>query len=68
MKKPFFARFLETQTEEKVEEKAEGDAAKANAVKTGLRVGAITRKYPSDRDEFQTMKYPSDDDEGSVPL
>lgn len=58
MKKPFFAKFLEKQTETE-----EGEELK---VKTDLKAGRrpVTLKYPSDRDEFVTMKYPSDDDEG----
>lgn len=47
-KKPFFARFLETQELEEVN--------------GGQRY--VTLKYPSDKDEYMTMKYPSDDDEG----
>lgn len=50
-RKPFFARFLET---EKPEE-----------VKTEVEAGrpVTTLKYPSDRDEAVTLKYPSDGDE-----
>ena len=29
--------------------------------------GAVTKKYPSDRDEYQTIKYPSDYDEDTAP-
>jgi hypothetical protein len=49
-KKPFFARYLETQQLEEV---------------TGGKP-PVTLKYPSDGDEYHTMKYPSDDDEGGV--
>lgn len=46
-KKPFFARYLESQQLDEV------------------RGGAVTLKFPSDRDEGdQTMKWPSDGDEG----
>lgn len=55
MKKPFFAKFLEKQTEETEEIKVETD----------LKAGR-TVKYPSDRDEYVTLKYPSDDDEGGI--
>ena len=55
MKKPFFAKFLEKQTEETEDLK----------VQTDLKAGRplTTLKYPSDRDEVVTMKYPSDGDE-----
>jgi hypothetical protein len=48
-KKPFFARYLESQ---ELDEVAGG--------------GAVTLKYPSDKDEFVTLKYPSDNDEEVV--
>ena len=49
---PFFARYLEGQ--------------EFPQVRTGVKAGAITTKYPSDRDELATtQKYPSDDDEGT---
>jgi hypothetical protein len=47
--KPFFARYLEGQ--------------KFPQVKTNIKAGPTTHKYPSDVDEDQTMKYPSDNDE-----
>jgi hypothetical protein len=49
---PFFARYLEGQD--------------FPNVKSNVKAGAVTTKYPSDRDEIrdETMKYPSDDDEG----
>lgn len=58
MKKPFFAKFLEQQTEETEELK----------VKTDLKAGRrpVTLKYPSDKDEDVTLKYPSDNDEGGI--
>lgn len=47
---PFFARYLETQ--------------ELPTVKTDVKAGAGTHKYPSDSDEVNhTMKYPSDGDE-----
>ena len=47
---PFFARYLETQ--------------EYPEVKTEVRAGAHTLKYPSDSDEiYYTQKYPSDGDE-----
>ncbi len=50
IKKPFFAKFLETQ---KVQEEKD--------VKGGI---GLTRKFPSDNDEYEyTMKAPSDNDE-----
>ena len=57
MKKPFFAKFLEKQTETEETEDLK--------VQTDLKAGRplTTLKYPSDRDEVVTMKYPSDDDE-----
>ena len=63
MKKPFFAKYLESQEAERTEEEKV-------ALKTGLKAGARNRtaKYPSDGDEFQTMKYPSDNDEGGVDV
>lgn len=51
-KKPFFARYLESQELEAV---------------TGGK-GFVTLKYPSDKDEDTTMKYPSDSDEGGIDL
>ena len=47
-KKPFFARFLESQELTRVEGGGPFQ----------------THKYPSDVDEDVTLKYPSDDDEG----
>lgn len=47
-KKPYFARFLESQELEQVQ---------------GAIV-FVTQKYPSDNDEEVTLKWPSDDDEG----
>ena len=44
---PFFVRFLETQELEQVA--------------GGKR--PVTKKYPSDTDEYVTLKYPSDSDE-----
>ncbi len=56
-KKPFFARFLET------------ESAAELPVNTQDKAGAGgTTKYPSDRDEIVTMKYPSDGDEGYEPI
>lgn len=48
---PFFARYLEGQDFPRV--------------KTSIKAGAPTVKFPSDLDEIrdETMKYPSDDDE-----
>ena len=47
---PFFARYLEAQQFPKV--------------KTGVKSGAATLKFPSDTDELEhTLKYPSDGDE-----
>ena len=47
---PFFARYLEGQEFPKV--------------KTNVKAGESTKKFPSDRDDFeQTQKYPSDGDE-----
>lgn len=63
MKKPFFAKFLETQ---KTDEEAVDEAGKLD-IKTGVKAGRTT-KYPSDGDEFQTMKYPSDGDEGGIDI
>lgn len=52
---PFFARFLQGEGKPRV--------------RTNLQAGAITKKYPSDRDEdFVTLKYPSDNDEGTYDL
>lgn len=49
---PFFTRFLQSQ---------------GNRVRTGVKVGARTLKYPSDKDEeIITLKYPSDNDEGGI--
>lgn len=61
MKKPFFAKFLETPETDDVSH-TEQDAL-PGSVKTGIRAGRGTRtmKAPSDGDE--TMKYPSDGDE-----
>lgn len=50
-KKPFFARFLESQELARVE---------------GGGGPFQTQKYPSDVDENVTLKYPSDDDEGGA--
>lgn len=58
-KKPFFARFLETA------DKAELPVA---SVAAGATKPKATTKYPSDRDEYQTLKYPSDGDEGGVDI
>ncbi len=61
MKKvPFFAKYLETQQDEKAE--------KSLPVKSGVKAGRpiSTLKYPSDRDEVVTMKYPSDGDDDVV--
>jgi len=62
---PFFARFLEGQDSEEIEELSEEDM---EAVAGGRQV--VTRKYPSDSDEphgshgrLVTRKYPSDNDE-----
>lgn len=53
--KPLFARFLSRQ-----------DRLPA---KTDEKAGAVTKKYPSDRDEtIETLKYPSDNDEGGVDI
>lgn len=51
---PFFARFLEGQD--------------FPSVKTDIKagIGAVTDKFPSDRDEDVTHKFPSDSDEGDV--
>jgi hypothetical protein len=49
-KKPFFARFLET------------ESAAELPVNTEAKAGA-TAKHPSDKDESLTMKYPSDGDD-----
>ena len=51
---PFFARYLEGQ--------------EFPQVKTNVKAGAITTKFPSDREEHHdvTQKFPSDDDEGSA--
>jgi hypothetical protein len=46
---PFFARYLEGQ--------------EYPEVKTDVRAGIHTNKFPSDGDDVVTMKYPSDDDE-----
>ncbi|PYP86384.1 MAG: hypothetical protein DMF61_13695 [Blastocatellia bacterium AA13] len=47
---PFFARYLEGQ--------------QFPQVKTGIKSGLMTLKYPSDSDELaHTLKYPSDGDE-----
>ena len=47
---PFFARYLEGQ--------------EFPEVKTNVKAGAATTKYPSDQDELEhTLKYPSDGDE-----
>lgn len=47
---PFFARYLEGQ--------------EFPAVKTDVKAGAVTTKFPSDKDELEhTMKAPSDSDE-----
>ena len=47
---PFFARYLEGQ--------------EFPEVKTDVKAGAATTKYPSDNDEIEhTQKYPSDGDE-----
>jgi hypothetical protein len=50
---PFFARYLEGQEFPKV--------------KTNVKAGAVTTKFPSDLDEHQdvTQKYPSDNDEST---
>ena len=50
---PFFARFLEGQ--------------EFPQVKTNVKAGATTQKFPSDLDEGDvTHKFPSDRDEGDV--
>lgn len=47
---PFFARYLEGQ--------------EFPQVKSNVKAGAVTTKFPSDKDELeQTMKAPSDQDE-----
>lgn len=47
---PFFVRFLEGQA--------------FPQVKTNVKAGVVTKKYPSDTDEVhETQKYPSDGDE-----
>ena len=47
---PFFARYLEGQ--------------EFPDVKTDIKAGAATTKFPSDKDELEhTQKYPSDSDE-----
>jgi hypothetical protein len=43
---PFFARYLEGQ--------------KFPQVKTNIKAGPTTQKYPSDADEDMTLKFPSD--------
>lgn len=50
--KPFFARFLEGQD--------------FPQVKTNIKAGRGTLKYPSDSDEHVTNKYPSDNDEVEI--
>ena len=51
--KPFFVRFLEGQ--------------EFPQVKTNVKAGVVTQKYPSDNDEeYVTQKYPSDGDDGDV--
>jgi hypothetical protein len=54
-KKPFFARFLESQ------ELAEVGGAARHTNK--WRDVSYTEKYPSDSDEYQTLKYPSDSED-----
>ncbi len=49
-RKPFFARYLETQ----------------ELANVGGSRPQQTMKYPSDWDDAVTMKYPSDDDESSL--
>ena len=56
MKKPFFARFLESQELSEVTGAGHNHTSKHKDV-------VQTEKYPSDSDEFQTLKYPSDGDE-----
>lgn len=46
---PFFARYLEGQ--------------EFPQVKTNIKAGPTTQKYPSDIDEDVTLKFPSDTDE-----
>jgi hypothetical protein len=48
---PFFAKYLEGQ--------------QFPQVKTNVKAGEASTKYPSDKDEMEhTLKYPSDGDEG----
>ncbi|MBW4614197.1 MAG: microviridin/marinostatin family tricyclic proteinase inhibitor [Desmonostoc vinosum HA7617-LM4] len=65
---PFFARFLEGQSCEDMSQE------EVNSVVGGCKVttlkypsdnedGGVTKKYPSDSDEFVTQKYPSDGDD-----
>jgi hypothetical protein len=50
---PFFAKFLEGQD--------------FPSIKTNIKAGPVTLKFPSDKDEGSvTQKYPSDDDEGAT--
>lgn len=64
MKKPFFAKYLESQRTEEAPHDEQPEAKLE--VKTGFKAGRpiTTNKYPSDRDEAVTMKFPSDGDEG----
>jgi hypothetical protein len=51
--KPFFVRFLEGED--------------FPQIKTGIKAGPVTHKFPSDNDEGTvTNKYPSDSDEGTT--
>jgi len=64
-KKPFFAKFLTSQVEEK-QIKAGATGKYPSDSDEGGGPIYTTMKYPSDRDEgpiFVTQKYPSDNDE-----
>lgn len=49
---PFFARYLEGQ--------------EFPQVKTNVKAGPTTQKYPSDVDENMTLKFPSDAEDSSA--
>jgi hypothetical protein len=56
-KKPFFAKYLESQRKQVVQAAIVGGATKP------ALDNIFTDKYPSDWDDNVTDKYPSDDDE-----
>jgi Serine endopeptidase inhibitors len=72
---PFFARFLEGQNADDISD-LESEAISGGHIVVTHKChsdhehgGAVTKKYPSDSDEYAvTQKYPSDGEDGGVVM